>query len=315
MVGRRAPALTAVALLAITSAAWATPAHQPELRTANSLIRGTADSAPHILIGECSLTSEQPWAKLVLRLGLHDRASYHRARWYDPNAGAFLQADPLGMADGPNRYLYVRAQPTQRTDPNGLFSVGTHKEMTVLPLAVAGFAAHWALLAAEANAHVDDDQSGTATHFHAMRETWKNGARLGWPTWETPDQPAESNAVLHVWLAQYERHMRASALRAACNGDLPQAVRIFGTLLHTLQDEIAHRDPETGLQLTNGQHSGVNLPIIWVANIADLRDAVITGHGFINKQRAWEMTESIARGFLNQVYYRNGTSWTNLRVH
>ena len=57
--------------------------------------------------------------KWLAELGLYD----YRARMYDPKAsggGRFLQTDPIGYADGPNWYGYVRSDPVNLTDPWGL---------------------------------------------------------------------------------------------------------------------------------------------------------------------------------------------------
>ncbi len=42
---------------------------------------------------------------------------YYNARYYDPTAGRFTQADTI--LDGLNRYTYVRNRPTNATDPTG----------------------------------------------------------------------------------------------------------------------------------------------------------------------------------------------------
>jgi RHS repeat-associated protein len=47
---------------------------------------------------------------------------YYRARHYDPNAGRFLQVDPIPPRwDDSNAYLYVVNNPTTATDPLGLY--------------------------------------------------------------------------------------------------------------------------------------------------------------------------------------------------
>jgi RHS repeat-associated protein len=42
------------------------------------------------------------------------------ARWLNPTWGAFLTPDPLGFADGPNRFAYVGGHPILWVDPTGL---------------------------------------------------------------------------------------------------------------------------------------------------------------------------------------------------
>lgn len=48
--------------------------------------------------------------------------TYYRARYYDPNQTRFTARDPLGYADGINRYAYVGNNPINYNDPNGLFA-------------------------------------------------------------------------------------------------------------------------------------------------------------------------------------------------
>jgi len=45
---------------------------------------------------------------------------YFGARYYDPQLGRWLTPDPLGMADGPNTYLYCNNNPVGFIDPWGL---------------------------------------------------------------------------------------------------------------------------------------------------------------------------------------------------
>ncbi len=47
---------------------------------------------------------------------------YYGARYYAPWICRWLSADPAGLADGPNSFSYVRAQPTSLVDRDGRFS-------------------------------------------------------------------------------------------------------------------------------------------------------------------------------------------------
>jgi RHS repeat-associated protein len=51
---------------------------------------------------------------------------YHKARFYAPSLGRFLQTDPLGYADGLNLYAYVSSDLINFTDPTGLFDSCTN---------------------------------------------------------------------------------------------------------------------------------------------------------------------------------------------
>ena len=55
---------------------------------------------------------------------LHPKSKlvYFGARWYNPAVGRWLTPDPLGIADGPNLYVYLNNSPLNDIDPWGLCS-------------------------------------------------------------------------------------------------------------------------------------------------------------------------------------------------
>lgn len=48
------------------------------------------------------------------------RLYHYKARAYDPNLGTFLQTDPIGSKDDMDLYAYVKDDPINATDPDGM---------------------------------------------------------------------------------------------------------------------------------------------------------------------------------------------------
>ncbi|WP_441286881.1 RHS repeat-associated core domain-containing protein [Sorangium sp. KYC3313] len=54
---------------------------------------------------------------------------YNRNRYYDPEAGRYISADPIGVLGGLNGFAYAENQPTRLVDPDGLMAkAGTEIE-------------------------------------------------------------------------------------------------------------------------------------------------------------------------------------------
>ncbi|WP_310889430.1 RHS repeat-associated core domain-containing protein [Delftia sp. UME58] len=56
----------------------------------------------------------------------HDRETglyYNRHRYYDPVLGSHINQDPIGLAGGVNKILYLESSPTLKIDPTGLNTV------------------------------------------------------------------------------------------------------------------------------------------------------------------------------------------------
>ena len=85
--------------------------------------RETILSPGHSVLSESAIGN--PWRFSSKRVESENGLVYFTHRWYDPEIGRFINADPFGFADGPNRYVYGRAMPLTRIDPDGRLAKGT----------------------------------------------------------------------------------------------------------------------------------------------------------------------------------------------
>jgi RHS repeat-associated protein len=58
-----------------------------------------------------------PGQRTLMEIG--GNVSYNWHRHYDASLGRYLQPDPLGLIDGPNRFAYVGSNPVMWSDPRG----------------------------------------------------------------------------------------------------------------------------------------------------------------------------------------------------
>ena len=66
-------------------------------------------------------TVDQPYSYTGRELDSETGLMYHRARYYDPRNGRFLQKDPLRFINGANLYIYTMNNPANFADPLGLW--------------------------------------------------------------------------------------------------------------------------------------------------------------------------------------------------
>jgi RHS repeat-associated protein len=59
---------------------------------------------------------------------------YNLNRWYDAGTGRYSSPDPLGLAGGPNPFLYVEARPTLFQDPSGLILLICSRPTNIFPI-------------------------------------------------------------------------------------------------------------------------------------------------------------------------------------
>ena len=98
-----------------------------------------------------STSDNYDWA-YTFQGGRQDAATgliHFGAREYSPTLGRWMQEDPAGYIDGPNRYQLELSSPTNKLDPTGTESEGSGSENTEDPLETAQKKAEQADLAAE----------------------------------------------------------------------------------------------------------------------------------------------------------------------
>ncbi|MBI4355471.1 MAG: hypothetical protein HY597_03335 [Candidatus Omnitrophica bacterium] len=82
---------------------------------------------------------------------------YFRNRYYDPKTGRFIERDPIGYAGGSlGLYEYVGNNPTNATDPSGLYEEDFHYYAVYYFARKAGFSAATAFLIASSSQYVDE---------------------------------------------------------------------------------------------------------------------------------------------------------------
>lgn len=69
------------------------------------------------------LTVENPWTYSNKRWDKESNLVFFGLRYYAPDLGRWITADPSGFGDGPNLYAYLHNNPFKYYDPFGLFSI------------------------------------------------------------------------------------------------------------------------------------------------------------------------------------------------
>jgi len=106
---------------------------------------------------------------------------YMRARYYDPSLERFVSEDPIGLAGGPNAYVYTGNNPVNGTDPNGLCASASDRILSQ-------------------RYYVNDNNDLWAAQ-HCVRE---DGSQYPWWEWASFNiQPVVVNGRPSISLADY----------------------------------------------------------------------------------------------------------------
>jgi len=195
-------------------------------------------------------TTTNPF-QYVGNLGYYNEAAlalqYLRARYYQPQTGRFVSADPIFSV---NLYTYAQNAPLTRFDPSGLWSAwSVHRNWTaklarhtyIGPVPVLYTFPHWATrIIGQSCGGVDVaystmDPSNWHIHFNfeftpANLKLWARGDPT--PGWNTPAD------TRNQWYDKWFGRAVTSAIMGFCEA----AYREFGTGLHAVQDIYAHMD-------------------------------------------------------------------------
>jgi RHS repeat-associated protein len=119
------------------------------------------------ITGSASLDLRFPGQWFQIESGLH----YNWHRHYDPTTGRYLQADPLGLDAGVNRWAYAANSPLTNVDPTGRSPVEGR-----LPYEIMTFGRTLRFFDLCGRAAVDFDTPG---HDYPQGEMhiWDNGTR------------------------------------------------------------------------------------------------------------------------------------------
>jgi RHS repeat-associated protein len=146
---------------------------------------------------------------------------YHRARYYDPAQQRFISEDPLGLRGGDiNSYAYVGNNPTQGTDPLGLYKRDVHYDQTLAIAIQVGICVSDAEAIAHYNQLMDDDPFYSPFDFPYFTPRNLNAREA--QHFPTPE-------ALAWW--------RNAAMTWGGSG----AVAYMGMYLHALQDSFSHQ--------------------------------------------------------------------------
>jgi RHS repeat-associated protein len=107
------------------------------------LASGVINLEPHLLPARTLLSRRRRWRnrRRVRRLA-SARTIYNYRRDYSPEAGRYVQSDPVGLYGGLNTYAYVENQPNRYVDPNGLNGIAAVDAVAIGGICVAVCAAH-----------------------------------------------------------------------------------------------------------------------------------------------------------------------------
>ena len=177
---------------------------------------------------------------------------YVRNRYYDPELGRFISADPLGYVDGPSLYGFAGNTPYNSSDPMGLYQIDMHYGLTYYLALIAGFNDWEAWRVATSAQAPDEDDRSPIWNFQILRTFQIEAAGGRIFPWPFPARDKRQAAIhMRKWHfpltrvagddTQWEVIRESLAARAVMMKGISSGnLRLFGEGLHPLQDSFSH---------------------------------------------------------------------------
>ena len=155
----------------------------------------------------------------------HERSGLYLTwyRQYDPNLGRWLSRDPIGERGGKNLYGYIRNNPTNGTDPLGLFGDGGPDSI---------FPGHWDFTTPNGKRSYIDRQFDYAAQDHGNNRPHPRGNLLSSQFWSDVRNDAWNPAA-------HFQNMWATV--EAVNSAIEECdTRAYSNAMHNHQDTFVH---------------------------------------------------------------------------
>ncbi len=201
------------------------------LGLAQSFVLGVEIGAADQIVWEAPDPREVEASAVGNRFAFHGRELdgetglvYFRNRYYAPDMGRFVSADPLGYVDGPSMYVFGGNGPVDRGDPLGLYEEDVHNYLTAYLALHAGF--------------TFEEATAIGVETFRLDLDGRSAIVQGGPPLPNGDMMRAFHFVSWDRISE----LRDRAFEGIGVGSLN--ARTLGEFLHALEDTYAHQDGE-----------------------------------------------------------------------
>jgi RHS repeat-associated protein len=193
---------------------------------------------------------------------------YNWHRYYSPETGRYVSADPIGLGGGINFFAYVSNDPINWVDSDGLWPEKIHNR--IINKAFPTLPKSFREALERGSKYADTFQSAKDSYIHAMRNRDANQSK--------DDACKEMNEYIKLHMDYYRNHLK--------NGRFENAFFELGMALHPIMDSTA--PPHQGFQEWGDL---IHIPISTLINHRN-------GESSINDRQMSQTIEEMRR-FLN----------------